>query len=375
MKKALIFALLMVSSVAPAKTVTDILQRTVEVPDNPQRIVVGEGRMIYTLALVEEGNPVKRVVGWPGDLQRLDSQTWERYSTAFPEIKKIPIIGKANYAQISVEKVIALRPDLVILPVYAKQASNHDSFQQQLTEAGIPVIYIDTRVDQLKNTVPSLKILGEVLNDQAKAQRFIAFYQQHMNLIRDRLQQAKPHRPSVMLQLHIGRREVCCTTVGHGNLADLLAFAGGDNIAAGRFASVFGQISPEAVIAANPQVLIVTGMAGPEQSGQLQLGPQVNAQQAQQSFAQALQRETMLSSLPAIRNGKALAVWHNFYMSPWHLLDVEIFAKAFHPQLFSDLEPAKTLQQMNQEFLPVPETGTYWTGMATSHQEQPPGRQ
>lgn len=363
MKKSLIFALLLASSVVQAKTVTDILQRHVAIPDNPQRIVVGEGRMIYTLALVEEGNPVKRVVGWPGDLQRLDRQTWDRYTTAFPAIKTIPVIGNANYSQISVEKIIALRPDLVILPVYAKQASNHDSFQQQLTDAGIPVIYIDTRVEQLKNTVPSLKILGEALNDQAKAQRFIAFYQQHMNLIRDRLQQAKPVRPSVMLQLHIGRREVCCTTVGHGNMADLLAFAGGDNIAAGRFSSVFGQISPESVIAANPQVYVVTGMGGAEQSGQLQLGPQVNPMQAQQSFAQALQRETLLSSLPAIRNGRAIAVWHNFYMSPWHLLDVEIFAKAFHPELFSDLDPQKTLEEMNREFLPIPEKGTYWTNL------------
>lgn len=43
MNRALISLLLMlVSSVAPAKTITDILQRKVEVPDNPQRIVVGK---------------------------------------------------------------------------------------------------------------------------------------------------------------------------------------------------------------------------------------------------------------------------------------------------------------------------------------------
>jgi iron complex transport system substrate-binding protein len=362
MNRALISLLLMlVSSVAPAKTITDILQRKVEVPDNPQRIVVGESRMIYTLALVEEGNPAKRVVGWPGDLQKLDRQSWDRYVDAFPQIKTIPLVGKSNYTQISVEKVIALQPDLVILPVYAKQESNHDSFQMQLTAAGIPVIYIDTRVDLLKNTVPSLKILGEALNDQAKAQRFIDFYQQHMNLIRNRLATANPAKPSVLLQLHIGRREECCTTVSHGNLADLLAFAGGNNIATGRFGGVFGQLSPEAIITANPDVYLATGSGGPQQTGQLQLGPQVNAAAAQQSFSKALANESVISQLPAIRNGRALAVWHNFYMSPWHLLDVEIFAKALHPQLFADLDPRKTLDEMNQQFLPIAEKGTYWT--------------
>ncbi|OJH82185.1 periplasmic binding protein [Serratia marcescens] len=55
---------------AQAKTVTDITGRQVVVPDNPQRIVVGESRMLYTLALLEPGNPAQRIVGWPADLAR-----------------------------------------------------------------------------------------------------------------------------------------------------------------------------------------------------------------------------------------------------------------------------------------------------------------
>lgn len=369
MKKTLIVLLLLIGSAVQAKTVTDILQRKVTVPDNPQRIVLGEGRMLYTLALVEKGNPLQRVIGWPADLQRYDRQTWTRYTAAFPAIKGISIIGSANPGQISVEKVIALQPDLVILPVYAKKPGAQDSLLMQLTAAGIPVIYIDTRVDQLNNTVPSLQLLGKVLNDQAKAQHFIAFYQQHMDFIRDRLQQAKPARTRAMIQLHLGRREECCTTVGHGNLADLLAFAGGDNIAAGHFGSVFGQLSAEAVIAENPDVYLATGMSGPQQADQLQLGPQVTKATAHQSFVQGLAREPVISQLAAIRNGKAIALWHNFYLSPWHVLIVEVFAKALHPQLFSDLDPAKTLDEMNREFLPLPETGTYWTSLSGKKNE------
>ncbi|VEB97612.1 ferrichrome/ferrioxamine B periplasmic transporter [Cedecea lapagei] len=286
MKKSLLLAaLLALSAGSQAKTITDILQRKVEVPDNPQRLVVGESRMIYTLALVEEGNPAKRVVGWPADLQRLDPQTWNRYTAAFPEIKNIPIIGNNNFSQISVEKVIALRPDLVILPIYAKKESNHDSFLSQLTQAHIPVIYVDLRVDQLNNTVPSLRILGEALNDKPKAERFIHFYQQHMEKIAKRLAEAKPVKPSVMLQLHLGDKSDCCTTVGRGNLADLLTFAGGDNIAESRFPGVYGKISPEALLTVNPDIYIATGSAGPDQKGRLQLGSEVSAAQVQQSFS------------------------------------------------------------------------------------------
>ncbi|EBS5740104.1 hypothetical protein DU198_25150, partial [Salmonella enterica subsp. enterica serovar Eastbourne] len=103
-----------------AKTVTDSLGRTVTVPDDPQRIVLGESRMLYTLALIETGNPAARVVGWPADLQRLDSQTWEKYTAAFPALRDIAIVGNDNFSQLNIEKIIALQPDLIIMPVYAK---------------------------------------------------------------------------------------------------------------------------------------------------------------------------------------------------------------------------------------------------------------
>lgn len=361
MKSLLLALFLLLPMVAQAKTVTDSLQRQVTVPDNPQRIVIGESRMIYTLALVEEGNPAKRVVGWPADLKNLDRQTWDKYVEAWPAIGKIPQLGNANFSQINVEKIIALHPDLVILPVYAKQPPDNAIFMQQLAASGIPVLLLDFRVNPLVNTVASLRTLGEVLNDRPKTEKFIAFYEQHMKVIRDRLASFNGARPKVMLQLHLGRKAECCTTVSHGNLADLIAFAGGDNIAAGRFAGVFGQMNPEAVIAANPDIYIATGMAGPGKKSFLQLGPQVSPKAAKASFEWALAQDTTLSVLPAVQQHNASALWQNLYMSPWHLLAAEFFAKTFHPRLFSDISPDNTLKEMNQQFLTVQENGTYWS--------------
>ncbi|GAA0485650.1 MULTISPECIES: ABC transporter substrate-binding protein [Tatumella] len=359
-KKICFLLALVLPVAAQSKVLTDSLQRQVTVPDNPQRIVIGESRMIYTLALVEDGNPVRRVVGWPADLSRLDSQTLDRYIKAYPEIAGIPLIGNSNFSQLNPERIISLRPDLVILPVYAKTPPETDSFVNKLSAAHIPVLFLDFRVDLLGNTVNSLRTLGQALNDQAKTERFIAFYQQHMQLIRDRLSGWHGAKPRVFLQLNLGKKNVCCTTVSHGNLADLIAFAGGDNIAAGRFSSVFGQLSPETLLVDNPDIYIATGSAGPEKAGQLQLGPQVSALQAKASFASVLASDSTARLLPAVTNHHASALWQNFYMSPWHLLAVEFFAKKFHPQLFADLSPEQTLHQMNQQFLSLPETGTYW---------------
>lgn len=361
MKILLMIVCLLLPVIGQAKVLTDSLGRQVEIPDDPKRIVVGESRMIYTLALVEEGNPAKRVVGWPADLRNLDRQTWDQYTQKFPAIGRIAEVGNSNFSQLNPEKIIALSPDLVILPVYARKPPDSAMLMQQLASAGIPVLFLDFRVDPLNNTVASLRTLGEALNTQQKAERFIAFYDKHMRLIHDRLKDYKGVRPRVMLQLHLGKKAECCTTVAHGNLADMIAYAGGDNIAAGRFPAVFGQISAEAVLTANPDIYVATGSAGPESKNYIQLGPQVDASMARSTFVRALQQDTTISALPAVEKKQAYVFWQNFYMSPWHLLAVEFFAKSFHPELFRDLMPEQTLKEMNEQFLPVPETGTYWS--------------
>ncbi|ARU96130.1 ABC transporter substrate-binding protein [Tatumella citrea] len=353
--------LLMAPFIAQSKVVTDSLQRQVTVPDNPQRIVLGESRMLYTLALVEDGNPAKRVVGWPADLRNFDNQTWQRYLHAWPKIADIPLIGNSNFSQLNSEKIISLRPDLVIFPVYARTPPDSSSLLQQLSAAHIPVIFLDFRVNPLANTVSSLRTLGEALDDQPKAERFIKFYQQHMQIIHDRLEHWQGRKPRVFLQLHLDRNRDCCTTVAHGNLADMMAFAGGDNIAAGHFPAVYGKVSPETLLVEKPDIYIATGSSGPDHPDQLQLGPDVTADQAKNSFTAALNKNSTLALLPAVKNHQAFALWQNFYMSPWHLLAVEQFAVIFHPQLFQDVSPARTLQQMNQQFLSLPENGTYWT--------------
>lgn len=63
-----------------------------------------------------------------------------------------------------------------------------------------------------------------------------------------------------MLHLHLGRRESCCTTASKGNLGDLIAFAGGDNIAVSRINTVYSELNPENVLQANPDIYIATGI-------------------------------------------------------------------------------------------------------------------
>lgn len=61
------------------------------------------------------------------------------------------------------------------------------------------------------------------------------------------------------------------------------------------------------------------------------------------------------------KNHQAWSIWHNFYLSPYHVVAVEMFAKAFYPDLFADINPQQTFKQLYQQFLPLPFSGTYWS--------------
>ncbi|MDI9277299.1 ABC transporter substrate-binding protein [Pantoea sp. EABMAA-21] len=358
--------LLVLSSAALAKTVTDIDGNQVDIPDHPQRIVLGESRMLYTLALLEPGNPFQHIVAWPQDLKKYDSQTWNSFARQFPQMLKIPSLGSGGPNAINPEQILALKPDVVILPSLARYDDADLRLVSMLKAAHIPVVKIDLRVHLLKNTRRSVEIFGEVLNQQARAQAFNRFYDAHMQVIRDRLASYHGAKPSVLLQLHLGRRNECCVTAVNGSLGELLNAAGGDNIAAKTQHGVFGRLSEEMVIAAQPDYYFATGFGDNEAQGLLKLGPEVALPAVQSSFAQLTAQQNGLRELAALRNGHSAVIWMNFYLSPWHIAATEFMAKTLYPQLFADVEPEQTLKQIFNDFLPIPYSGTYFTQIPAS---------
>lgn len=358
---------LALTSNAWAKTITDIDGNRVAIPDHPQRIILGESRMLYTLALLEPGDPFQHIVAWPQDLKKYDSQTWNSFARRFPQMLKIPSLGSGGPNAINPEQILALKPDVVILPSLARYDDADLRLVTMLKAAHIPVVKIDLRVHLLKNTRRSVEIFGEVLNQQARAQAFNRFYDKHMQVIDERLAGYHGSKPSVLLQLHLGRRNECCVTAINGSLGELLNAAGGDNIASKTQHGVFGRLTEEKVIAAQPDYYFATGFADNASQGLLKLGPDVAAETVLTSFKQLTAQQNGLRELTALRNGHAAVIWMNFYLSPWHIAATEFMAKTLYPQLFTDVEPEQTLQQIFRDFLPIPYSGTYFRIIPVTH--------
>ena len=48
---------------------------------------------------------------------------------------------------------------------------------------------------------------------------------------------------------------------------------------------------------------------------------------------------------------------------PHYAVDIEAFATWIHPALFKDVDPVKTLDEINKRFLAVPYEGAGWIGL------------
>ncbi|WP_342239249.1 ABC transporter substrate-binding protein [Inquilinus sp. OTU3971] len=333
---------------------TDAAGHTVELKQPARRVVLGDGGLITVLALLDP-EPLSLVAGWAENLVRFDPGTAAAYRVRFPAIDRLPLVGGTTAETFSVERTLALRPDLVVLPLWFGPA---EELERQLGAAGVPVLRIDFFDDPLRNTVPSLRSLGRALGREERAEAYIRFYEDHMGRIAGTLAAHPGARPKVLLHARAGGWE-CCWSAGASGAGTLIDFAGGDNIAKPVVPGPTGQLGLEYVLAQNPDVYIAAGgplLPGP---GNFRIGPGVSRATVREQLA-AIRGEAGLGELPAIAAGRAHALWLAFFHAPTHVAAAEAMAKWLHPELFGDLDPEATLAEINRRFLAVPMDGTYF---------------
>ncbi len=348
-------------------TVTDLAGRTVRVPAKVERILLGEGRLLPALAVFDKDDPARRLVAMMGEFEKLDPPGYAQWTQRFPAIDKVPRVGRTSSGSFSEEQAITLRPQLAILGLAGGHGPSERDRETlaRLEAAGVAVIFIDLRHDPLANTPRSMQLLGEALGRKAEAEAFVKFWREQLAVVTERLAKARPEAPTVFLENRVGLSEGCCDTMV-GLVGRLLDAAGSRNVAGDLIPGEFGTLNPEFLIARQPRFYIGTGIGALATSHQtplrIVLGADATPEAAQASLARAVQRRG-IAQLQAVKEGRAYAIWHHFYNSPFNVVAVQVFAKWLHPGLFADLDPRATLQSMYERFQPIPLEGTYWTAL------------
>jgi iron complex transport system substrate-binding protein len=179
----LVLALLVLSGCQAASqggaqtTVTDLLGRKVTLPAAVKRVIaIGPGALrLYVYA----GN-LSYVVGV--EQMETGDVSGKPYMLANPDLAKLPVIGLGgpNNAP-DPEKILTVKPD-VIFSTYATDAAAADELQ---TKTGIPVVVLSYGGASFGTTaifggsvLDSLRLVGSITGQDAKAQAAVNFIQQ-----------------------------------------------------------------------------------------------------------------------------------------------------------------------------------------------------
>ncbi|KQU81819.1 Fe3+-hydroxamate ABC transporter substrate-binding protein [Ensifer sp. Root31] len=357
---AFVIALFLGVPAAAEIRLTDAAGRDVRLAIPAQRIATNESLLLLSLALIDP-DPVSRLAGWAAP-QRIDRGFYQSFRARFPSIDSIPVAGGVVGSKTSPEAILAVKPDVFVVSLWDQSWTQ---VAATLEAAGVPVVFLDGPANDgrgpAETTISSIELLGKVIGREAQAHAFSDFVRPRYALITDRTRNLR--RPSVLIDAHAG--EDCCSTPGRDNrMTEYLKLAGGESIGVG-VPGYDGRLSAEYVLVKDPEVYIATG--GPHLAAQngLVLGDDITADAASRSFAMLVSSD-LRSSLTAVRSGRAHAVSHQLSISVLNVLAFECYARWIHPDLFTDIDPAATLAEINNRFLSVPLEGTFWLDLDVS---------
>ncbi|MEM1289559.1 MAG: ABC transporter substrate-binding protein [Pseudomonadota bacterium] len=349
-------------------TLTDVAGREVTLPEAPNRIILGEGRLMYSIAAIEDGNPFDKIIGWKDDLIQFDPDAYRRYAEAFPDdAERMINFGNPYSGDFSIETVLENEADLVILEIGGLFNAEETGLLERLDTAGVPVVFLDFRRNATENAVPSMLILGRILGEEVNAAEFIDFYIAQMRRVTNLVDTIPAEdRPLVVIENAAGwQTDFCCWSFGPYNYGRFVELAGGQNYGSTLVNAYSVDLTLEGIIEADPDVIIGTGAnwseARPDVTATL-LGyegePSVNSERLA-----ALASRPGFSSLRAVEEGRFHSIYHQFYNSPYHFIAIQQIAKWLYPDDFADLDPEATMAELHDRFLPIDYSGQFWVSL------------
>lgn len=350
---------------AEAFTVTDIAGRQVAFEEHPDRIILGEGRMMYGIAPLIEGNPFEKIVGWKDDLVQYDPDGFRQFQAVYPEdTARLINFGNPYSGDFSIEAVLEADADLVLLDLGNLFKAEETGLIEKLGDAGVPVAFVDFRRNATENTVPSLLMLGRIFGAEQRAAEFIDFYIAQMRQVTNIVDSIPAEeRPLVVVENAAGwQQDSCCRSFGPYNYGRFVDLAGGTNYGSTLANAYSVALSLEGILEASPEHIVATGAnwaeVRPEVTSVL-LGYDATAEANAERLA-ALAARPGFADMEAVKAGNYHVIFHQFYNSPYHFVAIQQLAKWFHPADFEELDPWATYVELHDRFLPFDASGTFW---------------
>lgn len=211
-----------------SKVFTDELGRTIRVKPDPQRIISLAPSITETLFALGAGDRLAGVT------------TYCDYPAEVSQKEKV-----GDTLRPSVEKIIALKPDLVIIST----SSQLEGFLKKFEEIGIPVYINNPR--NIAETISSIERIGEVLGLENQARELASSLRARVRAVQSRV--ASRNHPAVLFMLGA---EPLIVPGRPSFINNLIEEAGGRSVS-GDAEADYPQFSYETALARQPEIIFL----------------------------------------------------------------------------------------------------------------------
>lgn len=339
--------------------ITDALNREVCVRKNTNRIVLqasASGGAFMTIAALKGDNFLEYIVGIDDFFRTSRHDFYEYFGEYFPEIYEIAEVGTITSGTFSVEQVVALDADVVIIPTHYYEVA-HNGIEQKLEEVNIPVLYLDYHEQSLEQHIASTRMLGQLLHEEERAEELIAFYEEQVSVVYDHLRKHDLEKPTVYVEVGKFGPNECFNTFGDYMWGRLVEQAGGINIMRDLKTDT-AIASSEWVLQKDPDIILIIGSYWSEYPDSMRIGFQVTEEEAKEKLCGYVQRDGW-EGLSAVKNNCFYALHHGMIREMYDFTSLQELAKIYYPELFSDINPEENLKEYFDRFLPVPYSGIW----------------
>jgi iron complex transport system substrate-binding protein len=233
----------------------------------------------------------------------------------------------------NLEEICDLKPDLIVSD---SSLCESPEIWGKIKDLNIPVIIENsanpTRVDTIVTN------FGLIFDNSAKAAQIVATAQNYTNLVNTRLQNVSSTDRVTFYYAIAGYDWL--TMANGSDVNTLLVNCGGINIAANSTVT-YPTLSPEYVVEANPDVIIVEVDYGKDLA-------------AYQSARNDILNNPALSDVTAIKEGRVYCFSYSITTGVQYPVGTLYFAKWLYPTLFADIDPAAVHAQLIQDYFGVP---------------------
>ena len=251
-------------------------------------------------------------------------------------------------APFDLEMILSMHPEVIIANSAMSAHKYALEIEEVLESAGIKIVLIDVPGKNLETSVTdTMKILGQIFQEEEKAEEVSAFIKEQFDLIASKNLNKKDKIPTVYYEKSGYSQVFGSTATSKSGWGLPIKIAGGNNIAdevllnTAASGGAGNTLDPEYVLEKDPEFIILSGI----NDGWLDILKKKEAP----SF-DILNRNGW-KNLNAVTKGNVYEFAHSTSRSIYAFYPTLKMAKIFYPEEFADLDPEAVLEEFFEKYM------------------------